>query len=117
MFILFLTSVWANQPPIQDGFGMSFRSSQSHLGPPFSVLNVQDSHLLSIHDQAVEIELPFEFSWYGEQYDSVWIDKNATLSFGESYTDIPANLCSEEYIITNPSIVALDYSWQAYSIR
>ena len=117
MYILFLTAVWANQPPIEDGFGMSFQSSQSPLGPPFSVLNLQDSHLLSIHEQAVEIELPFGVFWYGEEYESVWVDKNANLSFGESYTGIPTNLCSEEYTITNPSVVAIDYDWQPHSIR
>ena len=61
--------------PIQDGFGMSFQSSQSPLGPPFSVLNLQDSHLLSIHEQSVEIELRIWFFWYGEEYESVWVDK------------------------------------------
>ena len=53
-----------------------------------------------------EYELPFEFSFYGKTYPTVFVNNNGTLSFGDSFTAVTANWNS----FTNAVVVAPMYT-------
>ena len=67
-----------------DSHGISYVDSEEPSGPPFSVLDLSGGFQLSFGaDSFTEVELPFEWLWYGEYHGSITVSKDGAVFFGE----------------------------------
>jgi len=67
-----------------DAFGYMFKDSNEPDGPQFNFINVEGETIMDMGDDDYRgpIQLPFVFSYYGEEYSEVFINSNGFISFG-----------------------------------
>jgi subtilisin family serine protease len=71
-----------------DGFGYAFADSDQSGGPTFDWIDISDSgNQLSLSDDSYffPIDLPFNFNFYGTDYDQVAVGSNGTVYFQDAY--------------------------------
>ncbi len=65
-----------------DGSGMIFTDSDEADGPPHGVLDLSGGTALDLSDDDSQVvSLPFDFTWYGTDYDEVTISSNGAIFF------------------------------------
>jgi PKD repeat protein len=67
-----------------DSFGYVFKDSNEPDGPQFNYIEFEGETITNMGDDDYRgpIQLPFEFSFYGEDYSEVFINSNGFISFG-----------------------------------
>jgi subtilisin family serine protease/uncharacterized membrane protein len=71
-----------------DGFGYAFADSNQSGGPTFDWIDISDSgNQLSLSDDSYffPIDLPFNFNFYGTNYNQVAVGSNGTVYFQDAY--------------------------------
>ncbi|MDG1484352.1 MAG: MopE-related protein, partial [Myxococcota bacterium] len=65
-----------------DSSGVILSDSDEADGPPHGLLDLSAGTVLSLSDDGTQtISLPFDFSWYGTDYDEVTVSNNGALFF------------------------------------
>jgi subtilisin family serine protease len=71
-----------------DGFGYAFADSDQPGGPAFDWIDISDSgNQLSLSDDSYffPVDLPFNFNFYGTDYNQVAVASNGTIYFQDAY--------------------------------
>ena len=88
------------QPSGADGYGYyAYDSYDGNLAPEYLWLEIAPQAggpgtdlNLTISNQTVQVDLPFNFSHYGVEYDQISICSNGWMAFGEEFITIPVNM-------------------------
>ena len=65
-----------------DSSGVVFTDSDEVDGPPHGVLDLSGGTALALTDDGTKVvPLPFDFSWYGTDYDEVTVSNNGAIFF------------------------------------
>ncbi|SVC05822.1 uncharacterized protein METZ01_LOCUS258676, partial [marine metagenome] len=72
-----------------DSYGYVFIDSNEPDGPQFNYINFDGETITNMGDDDYRgpIQLPFDFTFYGETYSQVYINSNGSVSFGTGNTE------------------------------